>query len=222
VNKIIINNLSKSFNNGDEETEVFNISNLEINGDCFTSITGSSGSGKSTFLQIIAGLDLPTTGEVLIKGLSLGKNELININNLNKKSQNKIRRNDFGFIYQKNFLLKDLDVLDNLLITKGNKERALYLLNEVGLYEKKNRLFNQLSGGEKQRVSICRALMNEPAFVFADEPTGSLDEKNTDKIWELFLDLKKDHNFGLIMVTHDKELASYCDVNYHMRNGKLS
>ena len=221
MNKIIVKNLSKRFQNGDELTEVFNIPNLEISGDHFTAITGASGSGKSTFLQIIAGLDEPTTGEVLIRGLSLEKDSYIDINNLNNKAKNKIRRNDLGFIYQKNFLLKDLNALDNLLITSGGKERAEFLLNKVGLYEKRNRLFNQLSGGEKQRISICRALMNKPSFVFADEPTGSLDEKNTDKIWELFQELKNDQNFGLIMVTHDSDLAEYCDVKYHMKKGIL-
>lgn len=221
MNKIIVKNLSKRFQNGDELTEVFNIPNLEISGDHFTAITGASGSGKSTFLQIIAGLDEPTTGEVLIRGLSLEKDSYIDINNLNNKAKNKIRRDDLGFIYQKNFLLKDLNALDNLLITSGGKERAEFLLNKVGLYEKRNRLFNQLSGGEKQRISICRALMNKPSFVFADEPTGSLDEKNTDKIWELFQELKNDQNFGLIMVTHDSDLAEYCDVKYHMKKGIL-
>lgn len=221
MNKINISNLKKEYITGDETTEVFNIKELSINGNKFTAITGASGSGKSTLLQIMAGLDEPTEGIVSIKGLSLG-DDFYRLNSLSKKEINQIRKNDFGFIYQKNFLLKDLDVIDNLLITSGKKERALELLNKVGLYKKRNRHYNQLSGGERQRVSICRALMNKPSFIFADEPTGALDQKNTNNIWELFIDLKKDHNFGLIMVTHDKELANYCDVHYHMDNGLIS
>ena len=221
MNKIIVKDLTKSFKNGDDKTTVFNIPYLEINGNDFTAIKGTSGSGKSTFLQIIAGLESPSSGDVLIKGLSLEDDAFISLNNLNNKAKNKIRQNDFGFIYQKNFLLKDLNVIDNLLVTRGSKEQAYRLLKKVGLYDKKERLFNQLSGGEKQRVSICRALMNKPKFIFADEPTGALDDENTLKIWDLFTSLREDYSFGLIMVTHDKELANYCDVQYHMKNGNI-
>lgn len=221
MSDIIVNNLKKSFKNGDTITTVLDVDNLHISGSSITAITGKSGSGKSTFLQILAGLENPTSGNVSIGGLSISEKKLININQLSNNEKSIIRRKDLGFIYQKNFLLKDFNVIDNLLIANNSKEKALYLLNEVGLIDKKDRLHSQLSGGEKQRVSICRALMNDPIFIFADEPTGSLDVENTEKIWNLFLKLKKTHDFGLIMVTHDLELANYCDINHKMVNGRI-
>lgn len=221
MSDIIVNNLKKSFKNGDTTTTVLDVDNLHISGSSITAITGKSGSGKSTFLQILAGLENPTSGNVSIGGLSISEKKLININQLSNNEKSIIRRKDLGFIYQKNFLLKDFNVIDNLLIANNSKEKALYLLNEVGLIDKKDRLHSQLSGGEKQRVSICRALMNDPIFIFADEPTGSLDVENTEKIWNLFLKLKKTHDFGLIMVTHDLELANYCDINHKMVNGRI-
>lgn len=224
MNKIEIKNLSKVFETGNEKIEVLKIKNAFFEENKTIAITGSSGSGKSTLLQIIAGLDNPSSGEVILTGSiskTITNNESLNISKLKNKDQNKIRKDYFGFIYQKNFLLKDLNVIDNLLIVKNDKDKAMELLNKVGLKDKYNAHYRTLSGGERQRVSICRALMNSPKFIFADEPTGSLDYKNKDKIWNLFLDLKKEINFGLIMVTHDQSLAKLCDKSYSLKNGEL-
>lgn len=224
MSKIIIKDLSKTFESGTEKIEVFKIPKLSFFGEKLTAITGSSGSGKSTLLQIIAGLDSATTGDVILSGKianDLIKKDQVKLSELRESQVNKLRRHHFGFIYQKNFLIKDMNVLENLLIVKNNKEKALYLLDKVGLSNKIKNTYSSLSGGERQRVSICRALMNDPKFIFADEPTGSLDYKNKEKIWNLFLELKKENNFGLIMVTHDLELAQDSDVIYHLSNGKI-
>ena len=216
--------ITKTFKNGTELLNVFSIDEFKIIDTETTAIIGSSGSGKSTLIQILAGLDKPTNGDVILKGEKINelfKKDEINISKLSNSGLNKLRKNLFGFIYQKNFLLKDLSVLDNLLIVRDNKESASELLNEVGLYEKRNRFFNELSGGERQRVSICRALMNNPKFIFADEPTGSLDYKSADKIWELFQKIKNNYNFGLLMVTHDLELANRCENIYQLKEGCL-
>ncbi len=224
MNKIEIKDLSKVFKSGEDNLEVFNVANLVFKDNETIAIKGASGSGKSTFLQIIAGLDKPTTGEVKLTGTiseSLIKKESCLISNLKERHLNKLRKNNFGFIYQKHFLLKDLNVLDNLLIVNNDKKKALELLKEVELEDKKDRFHNQLSGGEKQRVSICRALMNSPKFVFADEPTGSLDYNTKEKIWNLFEKLRIQHNFGLIMVTHDTLLAEKCQNIYVFNEGKI-
>lgn len=224
MNKIEIKNLGKTFKSGESNLEVFKVENLVFKDNETIAIKGASGSGKSTFLQIIAGLDKATTGEVKLTGTiseSLIKKESFIMNDLKERHLNKLRKNNFGFIYQKHFLLKDLSVLDNLLIVNNNKEKALELLKEVEMEDKKDRFHNQLSGGEKQRVSICRALMNSPRFVFADEPTGSLDYNTKEKIWNLFEKLRIQHNFGLIMVTHDTLLAEKCQKIYVFNNGKI-
>lgn len=224
-NKITIKNLSKTFNSGEESIEVFNIDKLSFKNKDLIAITGASGSGKSTLLQILAGLDTSTSGDVIIEGSiakCIKKKERMLLSDLNKFQTNKLRRNHFGFIYQKNFLIKDLNVLDNLLLVNDNKEKALHLLDRVGMSSKIKNTYTSLSGGERQRVSICRSLMNDPKFVFADEPTGSLDYKNKDKIWDLFLELKKENDFGLIMVTHDLNLADSCNVIHNLSNGKIT
>lgn len=224
MNKIYVENLNKIFLSGEEEIELFNIEKINFDSNATYSIIGESGSGKSTFLQILAGLDLPTKGDVILKGdlcFKYQKDGFININKLKEKVKNKVRRSDFGFIYQRNFLINDLSILDNLLIVKNDKEKGLELLDKVGLLNKKDKLPYQLSGGEKQRISICRALMNEPSFIFADEPTGSLDPQNKEKIWDLFLSFQRKHKFGLIMVTHDIELAKKTDVIYELKNKSL-
>lgn len=220
--EIRIKNLSKVFKTGDESIEVFKIPSISFKNNEFTAITGASGSGKSTLLQILAGLDDPTFGDVIISGeisTELKKTDSFVLSDLKKNQVNKLRRNHFGFIYQKNFLMKDLNVIQNLLIVNNDKNKASSLLKRVGLESKTNSAYGTLSGGERQRVAICRSLMNNPKFIFADEPTGSLDYKNKDKIWNLFMDLKKEFGFGLIMVTHDLELAKSCDVVYNLSNG---
>jgi len=224
MNKLTAKNLSKTFQSGEEQIEVFNIKEFSVSESETVAIKGASGSGKSTFLQIMAGLDSPTNGHVFLSG-SISKEisgaEMSDIHSLKEKQSNKLRKNNFGFIYQKNFLLKDLSVLDNLLIVNNDKEQALSLLEEVGLKDKANRYHNQLSGGEKQRVSICRALMNNPSFVFADEPTGALDYHTKEKIWDLFKKMQEKYNFGLIMVTHDDDMAKKCENNYIFKEGDI-
>lgn len=224
MNKIKVEKLRKVFKTGEEELEIFNIEEVSFDSDKTYAIKGASGSGKSTFLQILAGLDSPSNGTVKISGeisKILLKKEELDIHKEKSSILNKLRRNHLGFIYQKNFLLKDLNVLDNLLIVKNDRKKALSLLNSVGLEMKNKSYYSELSGGERQRVSICRALMNSPDFIFADEPTGSLDFHNKENVWNLLIELRKIHGFGLIMVTHDNELADNCEVIYNLKEGLL-
>lgn len=219
MNKIEISNVKKVFKTGNELLEVFNVEKLFFETNKTYAIKGSSGSGKSTFLQIIAGLEEPTSGSIKIKGSIAEKG--IDLHKSTNKIINQLRRENFGFIYQKNFLLKDLNVIDNLLIVKNDKDKAMSLLSSVGLALRSNSYYSELSGGERQRISICRALMNDPEFIFADEPTGSLDFKNKEKIWDMLMELKETHKFGLIMVTHDNELAKDCENIYELKEGNM-
>ncbi len=219
MSKIVIKELKKSFK-GEDCVDILDIPFFEFENKGMTALTGTSGSGKSTLLQIVAGLESPTSGEVIISCSDLF-DEPVDINKIKERDKNLLRRNEFGFIYQRNFLIKDLNVIDNLLLATNNKEKAVDLLEKVGLTGKSKRYYSELSGGERQRVAICRALMNDPSFVFADEPTGSLDDNTSNKIWDLFLKIREDHQFGLIMVTHDQQLASLCDNVYQIKEKSL-
>ncbi len=224
MNNIEVSNIKKVFKTGNDHLEIFNIEKISFESNKSYAIKGSSGSGKSTFLQIVAGLEEPTSGSIKIKGSiaeELLKENEIDLHKSTNKTINRLRRENFGFIYQKNFLLKDLNVLDNLLIVKNDKKMAMSLLSSVGLESRSKAYYSELSGGERQRISICRSLMNSPDFIFADEPTGSLDFMNKEKIWDMLMELKEVHKFSLIMVTHDNELANNCENVYELKEGKM-
>ncbi len=166
MNKLVINNLSKTFNIGNEFLEVFSNIKLEINQGTNIGITGKSGSGKSTFLQIVASLDKPTSGEIFFN-----ENKL---NQMKNDELSKLRLENFGFVYQFHHLLEDMTILENVLLpnqynksdNKFNKEEIFNLLENVGLSERLNHLPWKLSGGEKQRAAIVRAIVNKPNFLF--------------------------------------------------------
>lgn len=224
MNNIEVSNIKKVFKTGNDHLEIFSIEKISFESNKTYAIKGSSGSGKSTFLQIVAGLEEPTSGSIKIKGSiaeELLKENEIDLHKSTNKTINRLRRENFGFIYQKNFLLKDLNVLDNLLIVKNDKKMAMSLLSSVGLESRSKAYYSELSGGERQRISICRSLMNSPDFIFADEPTGSLDFMNKEKIWDMLMELKEVHKFSLIMVTHDNELANNCENVYELKEGKM-
>ena len=221
MNKLVINNLSKTFNIGNEFLEVFSNIKLEINQGTNIGITGKSGSGKSTFLQIVASLDKPTSGEIFFN-----ENKL---NQMKNDELSKLRLENFGFVYQFHHLLEDMTILENVLLPnqynksdkKFNNEEIFNLLEKVGLSERLHHLPWKLSGGEKQRAAIVRAIVNKPNFLFLDEPTGNLDESNAKSIQELLINLSKDLKFSLITSSHDIEFIKMMDLKYEIINKDL-
>ena len=221
MNKLVINNLSKTFNIGNEFLEVFTNIKLDINQGTNIGITGKSGSGKSTFLQIVASLDKPTSGEIFFN-----ENKLDQMKN---DELSKLRLENFGFVYQFHHLLEDMTILENVLLPnqynksdkKFNKDEVFNLLEKVGLSERLHHLPWKLSGGEKQRAAIVRAIVNKPNFLFLDEPTGNLDESNAKSIQELLINLSKDLKFSLITSSHDIEFIKMMDLKYEIINRDL-
>ena len=221
MNKLVIENLSKTFKIGNEFLEVFSKINLEINQGTNIGITGKSGSGKSTFLQIVASLDKPSSGEIFFNDNKF--------NQMKNDELSKLRLENFGFVYQFHHLLEDMTILENVLLPnqynksdkKFNNEEIFNLLEKVGLSERLHHLPWKLSGGEKQRAAIVRAIVNKPNFLFLDEPTGNLDESNAKSIQELLINLSKDLNFSLITSSHDIEFIKMMDLKYEIINKDL-
>ncbi len=184
-------------------------------------IMGRSGSGKTTLLQLLGGLDLPTSGEVLLNGH--------NLKELHERELEKMRNHSIGFIYQFHHLLPEFTALENVampqLIANINPkiatERALTLLEKVGLADRFDHKPAELSGGERQRVAIARALINDPDCILADEPTGNLDDENAFHIINVLQTLNREQNTSIIIVTHDPNLASKMDRTLHLHGGQL-
>ena len=200
---------------------VLNGVNIQINQKTITSIIGSSGSGKSTLLHIIGGLDQVDSGVVEWKG--------DDITRWDDEKMATFRNNEMGFIFQFHHLLPEFSAIENVMIPaiiqgKSEKESnrlAKELLDEFGLSHRTEHRPNQLSGGEQQRVAMARALINKPALLLADEPTGNLDEKNSTTVLNHLLTLRDRFNVSILMVTHDKSIAEGGDFIYEMTEGKL-
>lgn len=192
---------------------------LEIENGKFTAIIGTSGSGKSTLLHCMGGLDKPTEGEVI-----LGNK---NIYSLNDDELSKIRRQEFGFIFQSFNLIPVLNVYDNIILPiqlDGKKEDKEYIMNiikKVGLEDQLKKFPNELSGGQQQRVAIARTLSNKPTVIFADEPTGNLDSKTTKEVMNLLKSTVNDFNQTLVMITHDENIAKQADRVITISDGKI-
>lgn len=220
MNSIECKNLSKSFYVGDNKIDVLNNVNLSINEADLVSISGESGAGKSTLLHILASLDKPSDGEIFYDGHS--------INTFNNTTLSKHRLLNFGFVYQFHHLLEDLTVLENVLIPTQIANNSIYrndalqIIEEVGLVNRLNHLPWKLSGGEKQRVAIARALINKPKFIFLDEPTGNLDEKNASIIQKLLFQISETYKVALITATHDNNFIKNFDKIYKLENNKLT
>ena len=215
---IEVKNIHKSFG----DLEVLKGVNLTVQKGEIVAIVGKSGAGKTTLLQIIGTLDQPTQGEVLINGerlMTKGEKELA-----------AFRNKHIGFIFQFHQLLPEFTALENVCIPamiarekeSDYKARAVQLLTELGLKDRMNHKPNELSGGEKQRVSAARALMMKPDIILADEPTGSLDEKNKKELSDLLLKLRKEYGQTILLVTHDKELASIADRVIEIVDGRIN
>ena len=217
---IKINNLSKEFKGKSFTQKVLKNINLEIKDGEFVTIMGPSGGGKSTLLNIIGMLEEPTNGEVFIDEKKV-----------NYKSQNvldNLRRENIGLIFQNPNLISSLNPLENLLIAMQNNDsakdkinKAKELLKRVGLNGKEKSKITNLSGGEKQRVSIVRALVNNPKILLCDEPTGALDSKNGQNVMDILLKFKKDTNATLIVVTHDEAIGSLGEKRLYLQDGGL-
>ncbi|MBY6198095.1 ABC transporter ATP-binding protein [Vibrio hangzhouensis] len=193
--------------------------NLSIDEGESIAIVGTSGAGKSTLMTLLAGLDVPTEGEIQLLSHPISQ--------LNDESRAQIRSEHLGFVFQSFLLIPSLTALGNVTLPcllKGEQEdeaRAKALLESVGLEHRMDHLPSQLSGGEQQRVAIARAFMTSPKILFADEPTGNLDQNTAHKIVELLFDLNRKHGTTLVLVTHDQTLAERCDRIFHMTAGKL-
>ena len=214
---ITIKDIKKSFGS----LEVLKGIDLHIEKGEVVSIVGPSGAGKTTLLQIIGTLDKPDAGSILIDN--------VNVTTLSQKKLADFRNRHIGFVFQFHQLLPEFTALENIMIpayiagtgSKAAKQRAEELLQFMGLSDRAKHKPNELSGGEKQRVAVARALVNNPAVILADEPSGSLDTKNKEELHQLFFDLRDKFGQTFVIVTHDEQLASITDRTIHMRDGLL-
>ena len=213
--------LSKHFSEGELRVDVLKGVNFSINKNESVAIIGASGSGKSTLLHLLGGLDVPDTGEIVINGEDISK--------LNDEQRGEMRNKHLGFIYQFHHLLPEFSALENvampLLIRRANEkeafDKAKDLLDKVGLAKRVQHRPGEMSGGERQRAAIARALVTEPACILADEPTGNLDEKTADQVFELILELNQSLGTSLIMVTHNLELSKRVNRVVELKEGQL-
>lgn len=210
-------NLTKKYG----ELEILKGISLEVNAGEIVSIIGSSGAGKTTLLQILGTLDRPDDGTFTIDGINpftLSQRELANF-----------RNRKIGFVFQFHQLLPEFDALENIMIpamiqglSKNDaREKALSLLEKVGLQHRASHRPNEISGGEQQRIAVCRALVNQPNIVFADEPSGNLDTRNANELHELFFKLREELNQTFVIVTHNQHLAKQADRMLQMQDGLM-
>jgi ABC-type lipoprotein export system ATPase subunit len=224
-NIIEISDLSKSYPSpdGEEKVSVFKEVNLEIEKGASVAILGPSGSGKSTFLNIIGLLDAPSNGIIKV-------DQKI-ITDLPEVEVAEYRNQTVGFVFQSHHLLPSCTVLENVMVPalagfgdldgEALRSRALGLLNDVGIGHRSSHLPSQISGGEKQRVAVARALINSPSLLLADEPTGALDKKNTNNLIDILKQLNEQKGVTLLMVTHSSDGANQMKEAYHLHDGNL-
>ncbi|HLX53869.1 MAG TPA: ABC transporter ATP-binding protein [Aquella sp.] len=218
---LICNNLHKSYVSGNTTLPILQGINLEVGLGETISVVGSSGSGKSTLLHVLAGLDKATSGEIIIDGQVL--------NGLSDDKVCTIRNGKLGFIYQFHHLLPEFTAYENVLmpllihgnISEAGKDFAKHLLDRLGLAKRFLHYPSQLSGGERQRVAIARAVVNNPKLIFADEPTGNLDNHTGSQVLEIFFALQKELQTSLIIVTHDPVVAALTRTSYRLKDGLL-
>ncbi|AEB74983.1 ABC transporter related protein [Clostridium botulinum BKT015925] len=214
-----VENLCKSYGKGEAKVEALKDINMTIKKGEFVAIVGPSGSRKSTLLHLLGGVDIPTSGKVILDG--------VDIYSLKERELSILRRRKIGFIFQFYNLLPVLTAKENIempVLLDGKKVDESYmeeLLNILGMKERQNHLPSELSGGQQQRVSIGRALANKPSIIFADEPTGNLDSKNSKEIIELLRYSVKKYNQTLVLITHDLNIASIADRVITIEDGDI-
>lgn len=215
-------NVQRRFQQGPVTLEVLQSVNVAIMAGERLSIVGASGSGKTTLLQILGGLDKPSSGSVHVDGKD--------IHSLGERERGELRNHAIGFVYQFHHLLPEFSALENVAMpllvrrmqTSEAKDRAQEILKRVGLGDRLTHRPHQLSGGERQRAAVARALVTQPKLVLADEPTGNLDGKNAEQVFELMLELNRERRTSLVVVTHDLRIAARMDRALEISNGNLS
>jgi len=222
ITKLEAIKLKKNFISGSDVLEILKNIDVTFENNKSYAITGVSGSGKSTLLQLLGGLDTPTSGTVLLDNQDIFA--------LRPTEKNLFFNRSIGFVFQFHYLIRELTILENVMLmglingdTQENcLSRAREVLTEVGIDHKRNNYPTELSGGELQRGAIARAVFNRPAFLLADEPTGSLDEHNAQLLVELFLKYQEAWGMGLIISSHDRQVYSNMSTVYHLHEGVLS
>ena len=218
---ISIKNLVKIYKMGDMEVHALRGVSLDISNDDFIAIMGKSGSGKSTFMNIVGCLDVPTKGEYYLDGIDIKK--------LSKDQLAKLRNNKIGFVFQSFNLLSRTSALENVelplmynrkISSHTMQAKAMNALESVGLADRAHHMPNQLSGGEQQRVAIARALVNDPVVILADEPTGNLDTRTSVEVMEIFQNLNQ-KGITVVIVTHEPDIAAFTKVNVIFRDGRI-
>ena len=220
-NILQLKNVCRNFNQGSEVLKVLQKVNLEIKPKEVVALIGPSGSGKSTLLQIAGLLDRPTSGEIILNGSHCSK--------ASDFERTLLRRDYLGFVYQYHNLLPDFDALENVVIPqiiagakyKEAKDKAMWLLQRLGLNEREHHRPAELSGGEQQRVAIARALANTPKLLLADEPTGNLDPNTSDNVFLTLLEVVKETGLSALIATHNLDLAHKMDREVSLKNGQL-
>lgn len=212
--------LTKQYRVGPRNLLVLDDVSLAFTRGEFAVITGKSGSGKTTLLSLLSCLDRPTSGDILLDGRD--------ITALNEEELAPVRNQSIGFVFQSFHLIPSLNAIENVMFPAelrrdpAAEDKAARLLERVGLYDRRSHFVHELSGGEKQRVAICRALINEPPLVFADEPTGNLDSTNSEEVLRLLLELQRERGVTLIMATHSPDIAARADRRVHLSDGRLA
>ena len=211
----------KYYQMGDTTVKAADHITMKIEKGEFVAIVGTSGSGKSTCLNLIGGLDNPTSGQIFIKNKEIGS--------LSRKELTIFRRRNIGFVFQNYSLMPVLNVYDNVALPVTfdcgkhiNRKYIEELLRELGIWEKRKKYPNELSGGQQQRVGIARAFVTDPSVVFADEPTGNLDSKTTIEVMDLIKQLVYTKKQTLVMVTHDANVAKYSDITVNISDGRIT
>lgn len=216
---IKVENLCKIYGIGDNVVKANDNISFSVEKGEFVAIIGSSGSGKSTLLHMLGGLDKPTSGSIVIDGKDMTE--------LKDKELSKLRCQKIGFVFQAYNLIPVMTVRENIempILLDGGKPDKEYIdeiIDMLGLTDRQNHLPNQLSGGQQQRVAIARAMANKPAIILADEPTGNLDNKNSEEVMELLKESVKKYQQTLILITHEKEIAQMADRIFVISDGKL-
>lgn len=218
---IQIKNLSKSFKSKAEDLHILENLNLDIYEKNKVIISGESGCGKSTLLNMIATLESVTSGTIIIDGVDVTK--------LSERELAKFRKNNIGLVFQFHYLLKDFNAIENIMMPAlmcGTpkdiaKQKAYELLEAVNLTDRAGHYPSELSGGERQRIAVARALINEPKIIVADEPTGNLDEKNSEVVTQLLFDIVDKFDKTLVLVTHDIAIAKLADLFYLFEDKNL-
>jgi putative ABC transport system ATP-binding protein len=211
--------LAKSYTIEEKTILILDAVSLSIGAGEFAVITGNSGSGKTTLLALLSGLDRPTSGRVILAGQD--------ITDLSEDHLARLRNEQIGFVFQAFHLVPSLNAIENIMFPaelrkdRQAKEKAAELLQRVGLWERRHHFPEQLSGGEKQRVAICRALVNNPAILFADEPTGNLDSKNSRAIVDLLTELHRERGTTLVLATHSTDIADRAQRIIRLSDGRL-